>query len=129
MEMSAYDKAAEIFRTALHFIDENSPEGHAKSVATHIPTCAAYLEAGRNHSRPFKSYTPWFDDEISLGDKVEFFRALAAKVSPSSATWKSPGKSAKVSQFDPHGPEQIRQLDTLLAVGGAEDEHGEVDSG
>jgi tetratricopeptide (TPR) repeat protein len=71
--MGAFDKAAEIFRTALHFIDENTPEGQAKHVSTHILLARAYLEAGRSFEAIQILHPLVRNDEISIENKVEFF--------------------------------------------------------
>ena len=45
-------------------------------------------------------------------------------MSPSSTTWKSPGKSAKVRSSTPTGRSRSTQFQALFAIGSAENEHG-----
>lgn len=102
MEMGAYEKAAEIFRTALHFIDVLTPEGQAKNIATNVLLARAYLDSDRSFEAIQVLHALVRNDEISTTDKVEFFYLMGLahemrKERKVALSW-----YGKVREIDPH---------------------------
>lgn len=102
MEMGAYDKAAEIFLTALHFIDPSTPEGRGQHNATNVLLARAFLDSGRSFEAIQILHPLVRSDEIAVEEKVEFFYLMGIAHEMRNERKVALAWYSKVRDIDPH---------------------------